>query len=140
MISIILMFGCIVAAFEISLVWKVKPLYLLITETRYGMLFGILLSTFISMGMASVFGAAGMVVMGGAMLGTGITATVYYFRLIEITITIMNAMRDFARATKTFIITVRDTAVRTIARVRRFSYAVAHPVSVLRSGNPHPIS
>lgn len=136
---LIMMFAAIVSIFEISIVWNVKPIYRLITETKYGGLIGVGLSVLLSMFMASVFGAAGMVVMGGAMLGTLTTAVVYYFRLIEIAISLWEATRSFINATKEFISSIRDTTKRTLMRVRRFSYAFMHPVVVARNGNPHPV-
>ena len=111
MIAAILLFGLIVSAFEITVVWKVQPLYRFITNHQYGTLTGIIFSVSLSLMVASFFGAAGTIAMGGAVLGTLITAVIYEFKLIEAAIAIKEAVVTFNQAIHNFVATVRDSVI-----------------------------
>jgi hypothetical protein len=135
----IMFFACVVAAFEISIVWKIKPVYILITETKYGGLIGVALSVMLSSLLAGFFGATGMIVMGGAIFGTIITATIYYLGLIEFTLEVFNSVKSFIVSTQQFISNTRDAINRMVARSRRLYYGARHPLASARHGNPNSI-
>lgn len=129
MIMVICFFGSIVAFFEMMLVWRIKPLYKFITETSYGSLIGIIMSILLSILVADMFGAAGTIAMGGAVLGTIITAIVYKLRLLEMIVSIVKAWRGVVPP-------VRNTIRRTL----RSGYAVVHPIKHLKGNNPHVLA
>ncbi len=129
MIMVICFFGSIVAFFEMMLVWRIKPLYKFITETNYGSLIGVIMSILLSILVANMFGAAGTIAMGGAVLGTIITAIVYKLRLLEMIVAVVQAWRGVVPP-------VRNT----IRRTRRSGYAVVHPIKHLKGNNPHVLA
>jgi hypothetical protein len=140
MVTAIWFFALTVSAFELTIVWKVQPLYRFITTTQYGGLIGIGFSIGLSLMIAGMFGAAGTIAMAGAVLGTIITAVVYKLRLIEATFTIYRAVRDIIRALGNFfasvrgaVIDVRDRYRSGVASTKR-AYGIArHPIRTIRS-------
>jgi hypothetical protein len=132
-------FAITVSVFEISIVWKVKPLYNFIVNSSYGGLTGLAFSIGLSMAVASMFGAAGTIAMAGAVLGTLITATIYRFRLIEMTISIYRALLDIAQATKRAYASARVSIRESVRRIKHGAFTVAHPIQTVKGMNPHTL-
>jgi uncharacterized MnhB-related membrane protein len=139
MVTAIWLFAFTVAAFEISVVWKVPSLYRFITTNRHGSLIGVSFSIALSVFMSSLFGAAGTIAMGGAVLGTLITAFVYKFRIMELCVYTVRGVKEISSAVKrsfTIIhnsfVDTRDRFRATIATVKRYWFTVRHPVLAMR--------
>jgi len=130
MLTIFFMFGVVTAMFELYLVWKIKFLYKFITTSQYGEVLGIFFSIALSLLISALFGAAGVIVMAGAVISTIITAITYRLKIIP---TVLN----FIQATHDAIVGFFDGVRTFIRNVKRIYFTLRHPIHHVKGRNPY---